>query len=486
MIRISTIIINKLSRLKNRNEKQMRWLLDAFEFFTVIMTIPIAYLITFNILNYLNYSWVVHMPHVAVYGLVFVFSWFVLSQVTSMAKLPRTQRYLNAVFLFVRGYFFIFLTLFLFKYAFNLWGIPLLMILVNVSLSMVITLIIRLSALHFLRIYRASGYNLRNVLVIGDDCSNIIINKFSKQKDWGFKIRAIISQSPGIKRRYGKEIPILPGTENIEYILGSQVIDEVFYCKRQIDEKEVRKIIQLCNEIGVVFRVQSSESSIEPLQVQFKTMNPTGNLTLVDIPSHKLAHDIKTIGDIVFSFIALVLLSPVLLLVAFLIKIDSKGPVFYKQERVGLRGRKFRLYKFRTMVVNAEEQLEKLMAKNEMDGPTFKMKDDPRITKLGKFLRKTGIDEFPQLFNVIRGEMSLIGPRPPIEAEVVQYERWQLRRLSVKPGITCTWQIMPQRNDIKFEKWMRMDLNYIDNWSLYKDFRLIFQTITAMILANGR
>jgi lipopolysaccharide/colanic/teichoic acid biosynthesis glycosyltransferase len=149
-------------------------------------------------------------------------------------------------------------------------------------------------------------------------------------------------------------------------------------------------------------------------------------------------------------------------------------------------GRKFKLYKFRTMVVNAEELLERLKARNEADGPTFKIKDDPRVTRFGKFLRKTGLDELPQLFNVVAGEMSLIGPRPPIESEVKQYERWQLRRLSVKPGITCTWQIIPNRNDIKFEKWMQLDLNYIDNWSLAKDAELFFKTITTVFLATGR
>jgi lipopolysaccharide/colanic/teichoic acid biosynthesis glycosyltransferase len=138
------------------------------------------------------------------------------------------------------------------------------------------------------------------------------------------------------------------------------------------------------------------------------------------------------------------------------------------------------------MISNAEEFQEKLKVYNESDGPTFKIKDDPRITKLGRFLRKTGIDEIPQLINVIKGDMSLIGPRPPVESEVKQYQRWQLRRLSVKPGITCTWQAAPNRNDIKFENWIQMDLNYIDNWSLKKDFLLVFKTISAMLYAQGR
>ena len=169
----------------------------------------------------------------------------------------------------------------------------------------------------------------------------------------------------------------------------------------------------------------------------------------------------------------------------FIIKTGSKGPVFFRQERIGLRGRKFKLYKFRTMVVDAEEQLKLLKERNEADGPVFKIKDDPRITRVGKFLRKTGLDELPQLFNVIRGEMSLVGPRPPLEEEVKQYERWQLRRLSVKPGLTCTWQIVPNRHDVSFEEWMELDLHYIDTWNLGKDVELFFKTVRTFFLAGG-
>jgi lipopolysaccharide/colanic/teichoic acid biosynthesis glycosyltransferase len=135
--------------------------------------------------------------------------------------------------------------------------------------------------------------------------------------------------------------------------------------------------------------------------------------------------------------------------------------------------------------VDAEKQLKKLKTRNEADGPVFKIKDDPRITKVGRFLRKTGLDELPQLLNVVRGEMSLIGPRPPLEEEVNQYERWQLRRLSIKPGITCTWQIVPDRHDVSFEKWMELDLHYIDNWNLRKDLGLFFKTVRTFFMAGG-
>lgn len=477
---------DNLKKLETRYHLDLKWVLNVIEFLIVIFTIPFSFLITRLVLLTENYSWDFNLIQFGSYAFVFLILWFVLFQVTSMAMLPRAQRYLSAFLLFLRGYLMIFVSLVIMKLAFAMNDIPLLLIFFHVNISFVVTLGLRLLTIHFLRIYHINGYNLRNIVIIGDSCSFQIIDKLHTQKDWGFNIRAIITKSSFIKNKFGDEIPIIASPANLSYILESQVVDEVFYCKKQLDKSEVRMISRLTNEIGVVFRVQSNVSALAPEQVQLKTLNEAGKLTLVDIPSRKLAHDIKTVTDFLFSLAALVLLSPFLLIIALLVKTTSDGPIFFAQERVGLRGRKFHLFKFRTMVVNAEKLLEQLREKNEMDGPTFKLKDDPRITPIGKFLRKTGLDELPQLYNVVRGEMSLIGPRPPLEMEVKQYERWQLRRLSVKPGITCTWQIMPHRNDIKFEKWMRMDLNYIDNWTLLKDVQLIFKTISTMIFATGR
>jgi exopolysaccharide biosynthesis polyprenyl glycosylphosphotransferase len=252
-----------------------------------------------------------------------------------------------------------------------------------------------------------------------------------------------------------------------------------------VDIELIKKVVNICDEVGVIFRLQSSVSPLDPTEFQLKTLNKSQELAIVDAPSNSLSLVLKSMGDIYFSILAVILLIPFFVVIGLSIKLGSKGPVLFKQERIGLRGRKFSLYKFRTMVVDAEEQLKKLQAKNEADGPVFKIKDDPRITRVGRFLRKTGLDELPQLFNVIRGEMSLIGPRPPLEEEVKQYERWQLRRLSVKPGITCTWQIVPDRHDVSFEEWMELDLHYIDNWNLFKDLGLFFKTVKTFFVAGG-
>ena len=196
--------------------------------------------------------------------------------------------------------------------------------------------------------------------------------------------------------------------------------------------------------------------------------------------SNILYEVIKRIIDIVASFTGLILLSPLILIVSMLIKLESKGEVIFKQKRVGLNGKEFYMYKFRSMVINAEELKEQLESQNEMSGPMFKIKDDPRITKVGKFIRKTSIDELPQLINVIKGDMSLVGPRPSLPKEVKKFEQWMMERLEVKPGLTCIWQISG-RNNIDFEDWMKLDIKYIRERSFKLDIKLILKTVLVLL-----
>jgi len=188
--------------------------------------------------------------------------------------------------------------------------------------------------------------------------------------------------------------------------------------------------------------------------------------------------------DIAASFVGLVIAAPFMLVIGFLIKLDSQGPVLFRQVRTGLNGRRFVLLKFRSMTHDAERQQAALEERNEMSGPVFKLRSDPRVTRLGAFLRRTSLDELPQLGNVLRGDMILVGPRPPLPSEVSRYERWQRRRLSMKPGLTCLWQASG-RNEIDFNEWMRLDMEYIDNWSLSRDIKIILRTIPAVLFARG-
>lgn len=195
---------------------------------------------------------------------------------------------------------------------------------------------------------------------------------------------------------------------------------------------------------------------------------------------------VKRVQDIVLSALALVVLSPLLLVIALLGVIDDpRGGAIFTQERVGKGGRRFRMYKFRTMCVDAEKQLEELRQYNESDGPVFKIKNDPRITRVGKFLRRTSLDELPQLVNVLRGDMSIVGPRPALPAEVQHYTSSQLRRLEITPGLTCFWQVHPKRYQLTMDEWVELDIKYIQEqcWSL--DWLLIFKTVVVMLRANG-
>jgi lipopolysaccharide/colanic/teichoic acid biosynthesis glycosyltransferase len=193
---------------------------------------------------------------------------------------------------------------------------------------------------------------------------------------------------------------------------------------------------------------------------------------------------VKRAIDIVGAVVGLILFAPIILLFAVLIKLDSKGPVFYKADRLGKGAKPFTFYKLRSMYTGAHESRDNLMHLNQVKGPVFKLFDDPRITRIGRFMRKCSIDEMPQMYNVLKGDMSLVGPRPPIPEEVEKYEPWQLRRLSLKPGITCLWQISG-RSRLGFDEWMRLDIEYINNQSFWMDMKILLRTIPAVLLREG-
>lgn len=203
-----------------------------------------------------------------------------------------------------------------------------------------------------------------------------------------------------------------------------------------------------------------------------------------ETPSLTVQRLMKRILDFVGASIALLLLSPVIIGLAIAVKLDSRGPVFFSQTRVGKNGRLFKFYKFRSMVTNAEKLKKSLLAKNEADGPVFKIKDDPRVTKVGRFIRKTSLDELPQLWNVIRGDMSLVGPRPALPSEVQKWQPWQHKRLAVEQGCTCIWQVSG-RSDVNFDQWMQMDLKYVQTWSLALDLSIIMRTVLVMLTGRG-
>jgi len=473
---------NKLSSIKVANKAEGK---KRYVFILELVLISLVFFLSTIIWEAITHQPIKISVHFSLLGLFNLLSWMLLYRLTTITKLPRTQRYRQIFFNFIRVGFLQMVSLFTAYLVIGFYEINPLFILFYSVINIIIIFHFRVSTYRIFKVFRAKGYDLHRVVVIADSYSDVFIERLQAEKEWGFKIEKILTNSKLISNKFGDNIPVHRLRTDLREIIDTGVIDEVIYSKGNMKSEEIKEITNLCNEVGVIFRLQSQLSPLRTLKLQMEALNDVNQLSLADHPSNSISQFLKYVSDLYFSFFMLILLFPVFLFIAIIIKIDSPGPVFFKQERIGLRGRKFWLYKFRTMVINAEEVLEKLKEKNEMDGPVFKIKDDPRITKVGRFLRKSGLDELPQLYNVFKGEMSLIGPRPPLEKEVKQYKRWQLRRLSVKPGITCTWQIIPNRNSVNFENWMKLDLQYIDNWSLSKDIRLFFRTIATFFTATG-
>ena len=278
---------------------------------------------------------------------------------------------------------------------------------------------------------------------------------------------------------------VMGSVDDLEHILRNMAVDEVYIAGNTLKQGEsMQAAIKLAERFGVPFALPAHSFRLDRARPVERRAVADGFLhfAAVSPKPHQMA--MKRLFDICVSAVALWTLLPLLAVVALAVKLTSKGPIFFKQLRTGQNGKPFYMLKFRSMVVNAEELKAKLAAQNEQTGPVFKMKNDPRITGIGRFIRKFSIDELPQFINVLRGEMSIVGPRPPVPSEVAKYETWQRRRLSVRPGLTCIWQVSG-RNQISFEEWMYLDMQYIDHWSLTSDLSLLLQTVPVVLTGRG-
>jgi exopolysaccharide biosynthesis polyprenyl glycosylphosphotransferase len=413
--------------------------------------------------------------------------WLIVLYLMQVTEIPRTKRYRTLFFEYILSALVVALFLLLFYFIFKGFNISRRFLVEFVFLGFFFLFYVRLIEYRFFQTYRAKGFNFINIVIIGDESSIEFVDLLERNKEWGYRIVAVFSDARFFRNKYGKSIIIIPDkfVDVVNDLMEKDIIDEVLYLKKKVISSEVRTLVRLCEELGVTFRLRTNEKYPGLTNAFVTNLAHEKFLTFSNIPYEPFALTIKKFMDISISTILLLFLFPLILFIGILIFLTSKGPVIYSQERIGLRGRPFMMYKFRTMVVNADVIKGELRSQNEMDGPVFKMREDPRITRIGKFLRRTGLDELPQLFNILKGEMSLIGPRPPLKEETIHYKKWQLRRLSIKPGLSCFWQVKPERNNIKFEKWMEMDLAYIDNWSLRLDFMIFLKTIRTVFQRSG-
>lgn len=356
------------------------------------------------------------------------------------------------------------------------------------SVSTTLVVISRLTLRSALKQFRVRGRNLRLVLVVGTNARALeFARKVENTPEIGYRLIGFADEPwAGLDEVTKAGYSVVCGLEDFPNFIRHSVVDEVvmalpirsFYF-------HASRIAALCEEQGIIMRFASGLFNLKMARSRAQEFAGDSLSTLYTGMPDGWPMIMKRMIDFTASLAALILLAPLFLVVAVLIKLDSEGPVFFVQKRMGLNKRKFSLYKFRTMVPDAEAKLREIEHLNEVSGPVFKIKDDPRVTAVGKILRKTSIDELPQIINVLRGEMSLVGPRPLPVRDYQGFDKdWQRRRFSVRPGITCLWQVTG-RSSIPFDQWMELDMQYIDRWSLWLDFKILAQTIPAVLRGSG-
>jgi exopolysaccharide biosynthesis polyprenyl glycosylphosphotransferase len=336
---------------------------------------------------------------------------------------------------------------------------------------------------------RSKGLNYRTVVIVGTgrratDIAKLIVG----HNYWGYKILGFVSDGHRLSNGWAR-YRIFGTVPDLRRILEAgaipEPIDEIVFAVTRKKLDEMKQIFIMCEELGIRTRVAMNFFPSRVARLEIEELEGVPFLTFTTTPSNETHLALKRLLDISISLLLLTLTLPVILIAAGLIRITSPGSVLFKQKRIGLNGRLFTLYKFRTMIENAHARREELAHLNEMNGPVFKLKSDPRVTPVGRWLRRFSFDEIPQLWNVLKGDMSLVGPRPPIPEEVASYHRWHRRRLSMKPGLTCLWQISGRNNIQDFDRWMKLDLQYIDNWSPSLDLKILLRTIPAVLSGKG-
>jgi exopolysaccharide biosynthesis polyprenyl glycosylphosphotransferase len=335
---------------------------------------------------------------------------------------------------------------------------------------------------------RLRGRNLRNMLIVGTNPrATEFAKKIEARPELGYRIMGFVDQEwVGLEAFNRSGYSLVSNLNNLPGFLGENVVDEVVIVLpvRSLHTHAAR-IAALCEEQGIITRILSNIFDLKVARAEAEEFDGGTLITHYTGAVEGWPGLVKRGLDIILSAVLLVLFAPLMMVVAALIKFTSPGPVMFTQHRLGYNKRRFKIFKFRTMTVDAEQRIKELERLNEVSGPVFKIKKDPRNTPIGTLLRKISIDELPQLFNVLKGDMSLVGPRPlPVRDYEGFNQDWQRRRFSVRPGMTCLWQING-RSSIPFEKWMQLDLQYIDTWSLWLDFEILFRTIPAVLKGYG-
>ncbi|MFC1645702.1 sugar transferase [Candidatus Omnitrophota bacterium] len=411
--------------------------------------------------------------------------WLLMLSLNGMYASVRTKALLDIIWINIKAAF---LTLFSFSslaFALKIHFVSRAFIIILALVSFVLLNLEKWLVYEIRHYVRKKGHNLRYLLIAGTGPrAEKFINIINAHPEWGIEVMGLVDEDVAKVGQKVYGIEIIGTLSNIEHILQYKVIDDVVFIVPRSWLDRIQESIQICETQGVKAHVAADLFNLNIARARYSELVGFPLLTFDTSFAMEWQLLVKRTIDLSVSFFSLIFLSPLFLIVAISIKLASPGPVFFKQRRVGFNGRFFTLFKFRSMSKDAQKKMTEVMHLNEMKGPVFKIKNDPRITPFGRFMRKTSIDELPQLYNILMGHMSLVGPRPPIPVEVNEYELWHRRRLSMRPGLTCLWQISG-RNEVDFDEWMRLDLKYLDNWSLWLDFRILVKTIPAVLFGVG-
>ena len=380
---------------------------------------------------------------------------------------------------------------------FGALGLAMFIFLLNLDISRPFIGLFLLYNLVLLGTYRAAAGGLRGYIrrqfgaeifcvVVGEGPrARDLARRLEQSRELGVRLLALVDvRGPGGGTVDFEQSYPVKRLDELAGLLRSHVVDEVFFAVEAAELSGLEEIFLLCDEEGVRTRVATHFFPHVHSRVFLDRFGDQPLLTFSSTPQDEVRLLLKRVFDVVVSAAALAALAIPMLLVALLIRLTTRGPAIFTQERCGLNGRRFRLYKFRSMITEAEAMQQALRRLNDKDGPVFKLVNDPRITPIGRFLRRYSIDEWPQFWNVLRGDMSMVGPRPSILFEVDQYLTWQRRRLRMRPGLTCLW-VLRGRDSVDFETWMKMDLEYIDNWSLWLDLKILLQSIPLVLAGRG-
>jgi exopolysaccharide biosynthesis polyprenyl glycosylphosphotransferase len=448
------------------------------------IVISIAYLFAFVLRGVVKEEGITLSKFVVALGIAIPY-WCLTLYANGIYLSMRTRPYLEILWSLIKSGVMTFLMLGTFIFLFKLTFMSRLFFLLFSGLSFLFILIEKTAIFMSAHYVRRQGLNTRRILIVGTGKrAQEFVKRIDGHAEWGFEVLGAVDDEPGRGVHRVGRLDIIGSLEEIPKIFHKDAVDEVVFVVPRSRLNSLQDAIHKCETEGVVVTIavdlfdtllaKSSVTELEGLPLlHFKTTH-----------AREWELFIKRIFDFVTSGLGIMVLSPFFLVTAILIKTTSKGPVFFRQDRLGLHGRRFTLYKFRTMRIGAHDVLSDVTDLNSMTTPEFRDKKTKWINPVGRFLRKFSLDELPQLFNVFVGHMSIVGPRPTVPDEVEKYKTWQRRRFSMKPGITCLWQVNG-RNNIGFEDWMKLDLEYLDNWSLWLDAKILLKTVPVVLFGIG-